>query len=57
MVFNILEGDMLVTSVESKEVWVALLEKIDLKKVEQFTKLLPANDIRLGVGLGLGLMI
>ena len=38
-VSSILDGDMLVTSIESLEVWVALLNKIVLEPVAEFTKL------------------
>jgi hypothetical protein len=41
-VFNVLEGDMLVTSVEDKAVWTALLEKVELLPVQKFTKFLPS---------------
>lgn len=41
-VFNVLEGDMLVTSVEDKAVWTALLEKVELLPVLKFTKFLPS---------------
>ena len=38
-VSSILDGDMLVTSIDSLEVWVALLNKIVLEPVAEFTKL------------------
>ena len=37
-VANILEGDILVTSFDSAEVWVALVEKVNLKPVGAFIK-------------------
>ena len=36
---NILEGDILVTSVEEKQVWTSLLQKVDLKPVKDFSKI------------------
>jgi biotin carboxyl carrier protein len=44
-VFNVLEGDMLVTSVENKAVWTALLEKVELQPVQKFTKFLPSLTV------------
>jgi hypothetical protein len=42
-VSNILEGDILVTSVDNVEVWMTLLTKIELSPVEAFAKIpLPA---------------
>jgi Hemingway/CFA97 len=41
-VSNILDGDVLFTSVDNIEVWMALLNKVDLEAVEAFTKL-PVN--------------
>ena len=38
-VFNILEGEMLVTSVEKKNVWRAVLDRVSLNKVERFSKI------------------
>ncbi len=38
-VSNILDGDILVTSVDNVEVWMALLHKIELEEVEQFSKI------------------
>ena len=38
-VSSILEGDLLVTSVDNIEVWMALLNKIELRPVEAFAKL------------------
>jgi hypothetical protein len=38
-VSNIVDGDLLVTSVDHVEVWMALLRKVDLKPVENFTML------------------
>ena len=38
-VTSILDGDILVTSLDSLEVWVALLNKISLDPVDEFTKL------------------
>jgi hypothetical protein len=38
-VSNILDGDILVTSVDNVEVWMALLHKIHLKPVENFSRL------------------
>jgi len=43
-VSSILEGDILVTSVDNVEVWMALLNKVELKPVAAFAKApLPAN--------------
>lgn len=36
---NILEGDILVTSVEEKQVWTSLLQKVDLRPVKDFSKI------------------
>lgn len=38
-VASILDGDMLVTSIDSLEVWVALLNKVVLEQVDEFTKI------------------
>ena len=38
-VSNILDGDILVTSVDNVEVWMALLQKVKLNKCDFFTKL------------------
>lgn len=38
-VSNILDGDILVTSVDNVEVWMALLNKVNLRPVEAFAKL------------------
>lgn len=44
-VSSILEGDILVTSVDNVEVWMALLNKVELQPVEAFAKLpLPASS-------------
>ena len=43
-VSNILDGDILVTSVDNVEVWMALLHKVELHPVEQFSQLAPANE-------------
>lgn len=46
-VTNVLDGDILVTSVENIEVWMALLSKVELRKVEHFVKTLPGSAQRL----------
>ncbi len=46
-VTNVLDGDILVTSVENIEVWMALLSKVELRKVEHFVKALPGSAQRL----------
>ena len=46
-VTNILDGDILVTSVDNIEVWLALLTKVELRKVETFVKALPGSAQRL----------
>ena len=38
-VSSILDGDILVTSVDNIEVWMALLSKVNLNKVDAFAKL------------------
>lgn len=43
-VTNILDGDILVTSVENAEVWMALLTKVELKRVENFVKAIPGSS-------------
>jgi hypothetical protein len=40
-VSSILDGDILVTSVDNIEVWMALLHKVELEPVNQFSKLMP----------------
>jgi hypothetical protein len=48
-VSNILEGDILVTSVDNVEVWMALLNKVELRPVDAFAKLpVPASSSRGG---------
>ena len=42
-VSNILDGDILVTSVDNIEVWMALLNKVKLTRVDAFAKL-PTSD-------------
>lgn len=43
-VSSILDGDILVTSVDNVEVWMALLNKVTLHKVNAFAKLPISND-------------
>ena len=43
-IFNVLESDMLVTSVEDERVWHALLHKVDFEPIEQFTKIKSRNS-------------
>jgi hypothetical protein len=43
-VSSILDGDILVTSVDNVEVWMALLNKVTLHKVNAFAKLPIGND-------------
>jgi hypothetical protein len=50
---NILEGDILVTSVEEKQVWTSLLQKVDLKPVKDFSKIktrdIPSTGAKINV--------
>lgn len=48
-VSSILDGDILVTSLDNLEVWMKLLNKITLTKVEQFAKLFNSTDSLLTV--------
>lgn len=56
-VSSILDGDILVTSVDNIEVWMALLNKVSLNKVEAFAKLphsLPEMEQQLQKDLSMG---